>query len=113
MPHLRISSSRLAAGVARLGLESEEMKKAIALAAIPVFCFTTAACNTYLTAQESPYAEGFPPPVPSSKAVGSVQMAVFSEEDVRAGKPVTDKVRLHQVVTQLQDTDDKSGASGK
>jgi hypothetical protein len=28
-------------------------------------------------------------------------------------KPVTDKVRLHQVVTQLQDTDDTSGAPGK
>ena len=47
------------------------------------------------------------------RGVGSVQMAVFSEEDVRAGKPVTDKVRLHQVVTQLQDTDDTSGAPGK
>jgi hypothetical protein len=31
----------------------------------------------------------------------------------RAGKPVTDKVRLHQVVTQLQDTDDTSGAPEK
>ena len=47
------------------------------------------------------------------RGVGSVQIAVFSEEDVRAGKPVTDKVRLHQVVTQLQDTDDTSGAVGK
>ena len=47
------------------------------------------------------------------RGVGSVQMAVFSEEDVRAGKPVTDEVRLHHVVTQLQDTDDTSGASGK
>ena len=47
------------------------------------------------------------------RGVGSVQIAVFSEEDVRAGKPVTDKVRLHQVVTQLQDTDDTSGAPGK
>jgi hypothetical protein len=45
--------------------------------------------------------------------VGSVQLAVFGEEDVRAGKPVTDEVRLHQVVTQLQDTDDMSGAPGK
>ena len=35
------------------------------------------------------------------------------EEDVRAGKAVTDEVRLHQVVTQLQDTDDTSGAPGK
>jgi len=34
------------------------------------------------------------------------------EEDVRAGKPVTDEVRLHLVVTQLQDTDDTSGAPG-
>jgi hypothetical protein len=47
------------------------------------------------------------------RGVGSVQMAVFGEEDVRAGKPVTDDVRLHQVVTQLQDTDDTSGAPGK
>jgi hypothetical protein len=47
------------------------------------------------------------------RGVGSVQIAVFSEEDVRAGKPVTDKVRLHQVVTRLQDTDDTSGAPGK
>lgn len=31
----------------------------------------------------------------------------------RAGKPVTDEVGLHQVVTQLQDTDDTSGAPGK
>ena len=38
---------------------------------------------------------------------------LLGEEDVRAGKPVTDKVRLHQVVTQLQDTDDASGAPGK
>jgi hypothetical protein len=47
------------------------------------------------------------------RGVGSVQIAVFGEEDVRAGKPVTDKVRLHQVVTQLQDTDDTLGAPGK
>jgi hypothetical protein len=47
------------------------------------------------------------------RGVGSVQMAVFGEEDVRAGKPVTDEVQLHQVVTQLQDADDTSGASGK
>ena len=47
------------------------------------------------------------------RGVGSVQIAVFGEEDVRAGKPVTDKVRLHQVVTQLQNTDDTSGAPGK
>jgi hypothetical protein len=31
----------------------------------------------------------------------------------RAGKPVTGEVRLHQVVTQLQGTDDTSGAPGK
>jgi len=30
-----------------------------------------------------------------------------------SGKPVTDEVRLHQVVTQLQDTDDPSGRPGK
>jgi hypothetical protein len=47
------------------------------------------------------------------RGVGSVQIAVFGEEDVRVGKPVTDKVRLHQVVTQLQDTDDTAGAPGK
>ena len=47
------------------------------------------------------------------RGVGSVRIAVFSEEDVRAGKPVTDKVRLHQVVTQLQDTNNTSGAPGK
>ena len=47
------------------------------------------------------------------RGVASVVMATFCEEDVRAGKPVTDKVRLHQVVTQLQDTDDTSGAPGK
>jgi len=47
------------------------------------------------------------------RGAGSVQLAVFGEEDIRAGKPVTDKVRLHQVVTQLQDTDDTSAAPGK
>ena len=47
------------------------------------------------------------------RGVGSVQMAVFCEEDVRAGKPVTDDVRLQRVVTQLQNTDDTSGAPGK
>ena len=31
----------------------------------------------------------------------------------RAGKPVTDEVRLQRVVTQLQDTDHTSGAPGK
>jgi sialidase-1 len=48
-----------------------------------------------------------------NRGVGSVQKAVFREEDVRAGKPVADEVRLHRVVTQLQDTDDPSGAPGK
>ncbi|MFT5327846.1 MAG: hypothetical protein ACI8P0_005752 [Planctomycetaceae bacterium] len=47
------------------------------------------------------------------RGVGSVQIAVFSEEDVRAGKPVTVEVRLQRVVTQLQDTDDTSGAPEK
>jgi len=46
------------------------------------------------------------------RGVGSVQTAVFGEEEVRVGKPVTNKVRLHQVVTQLQGTDDMSGAPG-
>jgi hypothetical protein len=40
--------------------------------------------------------------------VGSVVMATFREADVRAGKPVTDKVRLHQVVTQLQKANELS-----
>ena len=47
------------------------------------------------------------------RGVGSRQIVVFGEDDVRAGKPVTDKVRLHQVVTQLQNTDDTPGAPGK
>ena len=47
------------------------------------------------------------------RGVGSVQIAVFGEQDIRAGKPVTYKVRLHQVVTQLHDTDDTAGAPGK
>ena len=47
------------------------------------------------------------------RGVGSVQIAVFGEEDVRAGKPVTDEVRLQRVVTQFQNTDDTSGAPGK
>jgi hypothetical protein len=34
--------------------------------------------------------------------VGSVQMAVFSEEDVRAGKPMSDEVRLKIDVTRLR-----------
>lgn len=40
-------------------------------------------------------------------------MARFREADVRAGKPVTDEVRLQQVVTQLQDASDTSEAPGK
>ena len=36
------------------------------------------------------------------KGVGSVQMAVFREEDIRAGRPMTDQVRLKQVVTRLR-----------
>jgi hypothetical protein len=37
------------------------------------------------------------------KGVGSVVMAAFTEDDVRAGGPVTDKVRLRVVVTQLRE----------
>ena len=47
------------------------------------------------------------------RGVGSVVMATFREEDIRAGKPVTDKARLHQIVAQLQNTDDTPGAPGK
>ena len=47
------------------------------------------------------------------RGVGSVVMATFDEKDVRAGKPVTDEVRLQRVVTQLQNTDDTPGAPGK
>ena len=36
------------------------------------------------------------------RGVGSVQIAMFSEEDVRAGKPMSDKVRLKIDVTRLQ-----------
>lgn len=36
------------------------------------------------------------------KGVGSVQMAVFREEDVRAGRPVTHHVHLKQVITRLR-----------
>jgi hypothetical protein len=42
------------------------------------------------------------------RGVGSVVMATFREADVRAGKPVTDTVRLHQVVTQLQKANELS-----
>jgi hypothetical protein len=37
------------------------------------------------------------------QGVGAVQMAVFREADVRAGKPTTDKVRLRSVITQLRE----------
>jgi len=37
------------------------------------------------------------------QGVGSVQMAVFEEADVRAGKPVGDQVRLRVTVTQLRE----------
>jgi hypothetical protein len=40
------------------------------------------------------------------RGVGSREIVVFGEDDVRVGKPVTDKVRLQQVVTQFQNTDD-------
>jgi len=36
------------------------------------------------------------------KGVGSVMMAVFREEDVRAGKPVSAGSRLHSVISQLR-----------
>ena len=42
------------------------------------------------------------------RGVGSVQMAVFSEEDVRAGRQVTSNIRLHVVITQLLDVVDSS-----
>ena len=47
------------------------------------------------------------------RGVGSVVMATFREEDIRAGKPVTDKVHLHQIVTQLQAPNDTSAAPRK
>jgi hypothetical protein len=33
--------------------------------------------------------------------LGEVLMATFTEEDIRAGKPVTDKTRLRQVISSL------------
>lgn len=36
------------------------------------------------------------------EGIGSVQLAVFREEDVRAGRPLTDQVRLREVITQLR-----------
>ena len=38
---------------------------------------------------------------------GAVLMATFTEEDVRAGKPVTDKVRLRVEISRLQRESDK------
>ncbi|MCO6456557.1 MAG: exo-alpha-sialidase [Pirellulaceae bacterium] len=43
----------------------------------------------------------------NKQGVGSVQMAVFREEDVRAGRAVTDKARLRVVVTQLREAADR------
>ena len=57
--------------------------------------------------------QGYTPNLSGKREMGSVVMAMFDEEDIRAGEPVTDKVRRHQIVTQLQDTDDTSGAPGK
>ena len=39
--------------------------------------------------------------------VGAVLMATFTEDDVRAGKPVTDKVRLRVEISRLQRESDK------
>ena len=39
--------------------------------------------------------------------VGAVLMATFTEDDVRAGKPVTDKVRLRVAISRLQRESDK------
>ncbi|HUT95308.1 MAG TPA: exo-alpha-sialidase [Thermoguttaceae bacterium] len=36
--------------------------------------------------------------------LGEVLMATFIEEDARAGKPVTDTVKLRQLVARLPDT---------
>jgi len=40
------------------------------------------------------------------KGVGSVVMAAFHEDDVRAGRAVTDKVRLRVVITQLRNANE-------
>ncbi|MEQ8787733.1 MAG: sialidase family protein [Pirellulaceae bacterium] len=40
------------------------------------------------------------------KGVGSVMMAVFHEDDVRAGKPVSGNVRLREVITQLREAEE-------
>ncbi len=37
-------------------------------AVILLVCISTVACTTRLAAQESPYASGFPSPIPSTKA---------------------------------------------
>jgi hypothetical protein len=49
------------------------------------------------------------------RAVDFVVTATFREADIRVGKPVTDKVRLRKVATQLQieHTAAKSGAPGR
>jgi len=47
------------------------------------------------------------------RGVGSVVMATFREADIRAARAVTDQARLRSVITQIQDTDDTSGAPGK
>ena len=47
------------------------------------------------------------------RGVDCEQIAVSGEENVRPGKAVTHEVHLHQVVTQLQETDDTSGAPAK
>ena len=36
--------------------------------------------------------------------VGIIHMATFREEDIRAGKPVTDKVRLRELISRLPET---------
>lgn len=49
-------------------MQSPMKRNSTKTAAILLFYFSTVACTTHLTAQESPYADGFPTPVPSSKA---------------------------------------------
>ena len=39
--------------------------------------------------------------------VGSVVMATFREDDVRAGRPTTEQARLRRVVTQLREAEEK------
>lgn len=45
------------------------------------------------------------------RGVGSVVMTTFHEDDIRAGRAVTDKVRNRVVITQLQDAIDSTGAA--